>query len=98
MVKPLPLPKVQQIAGHLDIKTTMRYIHGDLINETGSLQLSREERAAQKNRSKAGPDRSPDPVQGGERRSFTTAQDDESRIPDTAGTKTGLRLVSSSKN
>lgn len=44
MVKALPLPKVQQIAGHLDIKTTMRYVHGDLINDTASLQLSREER------------------------------------------------------
>ena len=48
MVKPLPLPKVQQIAGHLDIKTTMRYAHRDLINDTASLQLSRGERAAQK--------------------------------------------------
>ena len=44
MVKPLPLPKVQQIAGHSDIKTTMRYVHADLINDTASLQLSREER------------------------------------------------------
>lgn len=44
MRKPLPLPKVQQIAGHSDIKTTMRYVHGDIINETASLQWSLEER------------------------------------------------------
>ncbi|MBI2602705.1 MAG: site-specific integrase [Deltaproteobacteria bacterium] len=44
MGKPLPLPKVQQIAGHSDIKTTMRYVHGDIINETASLQWSREDR------------------------------------------------------
>lgn len=44
MEKPLPLPKVQQIAGHSDIKTTMRYVHGDIIHETASLQWSREDR------------------------------------------------------
>ena len=44
MVKPLPLPKVQQIAGHSDIKTTMRYVHNDIIQDTASLQWSREER------------------------------------------------------
>ena len=44
MVKPLPLPKVQQIAGHSDVKTTMRYVHADIINETASLQLSRRAR------------------------------------------------------
>lgn len=46
MVKPLPLPKVQQIAGHSDIKTTMRYVHADIINSTASLQLSRQKRKA----------------------------------------------------
>lgn len=48
MVKPLPLPKVQQIAGHSDIKTTMRYVHADIINETASLQFSRAERSLSK--------------------------------------------------
>ena len=42
MVKPLPLPKVQQIDS--DVKTTMRYVHADIINETASLQLSRQAR------------------------------------------------------
>ncbi len=46
MDKPLPLPKVQQIAGHNDIMTTMRYVHADIINETASLQWSRSERKA----------------------------------------------------
>ena len=44
MKQALPLPKVQQIAGHADIKTTMRYVHNDIIRETASLQWSREER------------------------------------------------------
>lgn len=44
MKRPLPLPKVQQIAGHTDIKTTMRCVHNDIIRETASLQWSREER------------------------------------------------------
>ena len=44
MVKALPLPKVQQIAGHSDAKTTMRYVHGDIMKETASLQWSREDR------------------------------------------------------
>ena len=44
MDKALPLPKVQQIAGHNDIKTTMRYVHGDIITDTASRQWSREER------------------------------------------------------
>jgi hypothetical protein len=48
MEKPLPIPKVQQIAGHLDIKTTMRYVHGDIINETASLQWSREDRQSKR--------------------------------------------------
>ncbi len=46
MDKALPLPKVQQIAGHLDIKTTMRYVHNDIIKETASLQWSRSDRRA----------------------------------------------------
>ena len=48
MTKALPLPKVQQIAGHSDIKTTMRYVHNDIIKDTASLQWSREERIAKK--------------------------------------------------
>ena len=44
MKKALPLPKVQQIAGHSDIKTTMRYVHNDIISETASLQWSRMDR------------------------------------------------------
>ncbi len=47
MSRSLPLPKVQQIAGHLDIKTTMRYVHNDIIKETASLQWSRSERRAE---------------------------------------------------
>ena len=45
MRKALPLPKVQQIAGHADVKTTMRYVHNDIIQDTASLQLSRKERS-----------------------------------------------------
>ena len=46
MEAPLPLPQVQKIAGHRDISTTMRYIHADGIENTGSKQLSREQRKA----------------------------------------------------
>jgi len=48
MGKPLALPKVQQIAGHADIKTTMRYVHNDVIKDTASLQWSRKERLEMK--------------------------------------------------
>lgn len=48
MDKPLPLPKVQQIAGHSDIKTTMRYVHVDVIQDTASLQWSRVDRLSKK--------------------------------------------------
>lgn len=48
MNKPLPLPKVQQLAGHSDIKTTMRYVHGDNIQDTASLQWTRADRLAKK--------------------------------------------------
>ena len=44
MEKALPLPKVQQIAGHSDIQTTMRYVHNDIITDTASLQWSRIDR------------------------------------------------------
>ncbi len=47
MDSPLPLPQVQKIAGHKDIATTMRYVHADGIENTGSRQWSREERKAQ---------------------------------------------------
>jgi integrase len=42
----LPLPQVQKIAGHKDIGTTMRYVHVDGIENTGSRQWSRERRKA----------------------------------------------------
>ena len=68
MEKALPVPKVQQIAGHLDIKTTMRYVHADLINETASRQWSREDRQAKKEDGGAGgrpdPDESGKPISG----------------------------------
>jgi len=49
MDAPLPLPQVQKIAGHREIGTTMRYVHTDGIENTGSRQWSREQRkAAQK--------------------------------------------------
>ena len=41
MDRPLPLPKVQQIAGHSEITTTMRYVHNDGIEGTSSLQCKR---------------------------------------------------------
>lgn len=44
MDTPLPLPQVQKIAGHKDIATTMRYVHVDGIENTGSRQWSREKR------------------------------------------------------
>jgi len=51
MDKPLPLPQVQKIAGHKEISTTMRYVHTDGIENTSSLQWSREQRKA-RNRQK----------------------------------------------
>ncbi|MBP9708661.1 MAG: site-specific integrase [Oligoflexales bacterium] len=42
MDSPLPLPQVQKIAGHKDVGTTMRYVHVDGIENTGSRQWSRE--------------------------------------------------------
>lgn len=50
MDAPLPLPQVQKIAGHKDISTTMRYVHTDGIENTGSRQWSREQRKAAQNR------------------------------------------------
>mgnify|MGYP003332057954 CR=1 FL=1 len=104
--KPLPIPKVQQIAGHSDIKTTMRYVHGDNINETASLQWSREERLRQRNSeqekesdcfdedTRGG---SPDPrtARGDDsRRSLDFARDDTgSRDDNVIGIKKGLRLI-----
>ncbi len=44
MDTPLPLPQVQKIAGHSDIGTTMRYVHVNGIENTGSRQWSRERR------------------------------------------------------
>jgi len=44
MDSPLPLPQVQKIAGYKDIATTMRYVHVDGIENTGSRQWSREKR------------------------------------------------------
>lgn len=46
MDAPLPLPQVQKIAGHKDIATTMRYVHTDGIENTGSKQWSRAKRRA----------------------------------------------------
>jgi integrase len=46
MDKPLPLPQVQKIAGHKDISTTMRYVHSNGIEQTTSMQWSRERRKA----------------------------------------------------
>lgn len=46
MDAPLPLPQVQKIAGHKDIGTTMRYVHVNGIENTGSRQWSREKRRA----------------------------------------------------
>lgn len=44
MDAPLPLPQVQKIAGHRDIGTSMRYVHVNGIENTGSRQWSRERR------------------------------------------------------
>ena len=44
MDKPLSLKKVQEIAGHKDPVTTMRYIHDDGIENTASRQWSRAKR------------------------------------------------------
>ena len=46
MDRPLPLPQVQKIAGHKDIATTMRYVHSHGIDQTTSIQWSREQRKA----------------------------------------------------
>ena len=46
MDSPLPLPQVQKIAGHKDVATTMRYVHADAIENTGSRQWSRGQRKA----------------------------------------------------
>ena len=48
LVRPVPLRQVQKIAGHREISTTMRYVHTDGIENTSSLQLSREQRKAAK--------------------------------------------------
>ncbi len=88
MVKALPLPKVQQIAGHLDIKTTMRYVHNDLINETASLQISREDRKAQNEEKRSSTLPAPAVAKAG----------DEHVLGDVVPIRKGLRLVSSAKN
>jgi len=48
MDKPLSLKKVQEIAGHKEVTTTMRYIHDDGIENTASRQWSRAKRKAMK--------------------------------------------------
>ena len=110
MGKPLPLPKVQQIAGHSDIKTTMRYVHGDIINETASLQWSREDRKKKGDLARRGSLHSPEGLSRDDNEILRDAQDDhlqgvqkeseEVRSTTTSffGHKKGLRLVSSGKN
>ena len=41
MDAPLPIVQVQRIAGHSDIKTTMRYVHSSGVEQTTSKQRSR---------------------------------------------------------
>jgi len=55
MDKPLSLKKVQEIAGHKEVTTTMRYIHDDGIENTASRQWSRAKRKALKASEKASP-------------------------------------------
>lgn len=46
MDEPVDILKVQRLAGHSDIKTTMLYVHGSDIKDTGSRMWTREERKA----------------------------------------------------
>jgi integrase len=62
MDSPLPLPQVQKIAGHKDVGTTMRYVHVDGIENTGSRQWSREMRRNLQE-AKSSPVPAPVPVQ-----------------------------------
>lgn len=55
MIRPVPLPQVQKIAGHREVSTTMRYVHTDGIENTSSLQLSREQRKAASRREENDP-------------------------------------------
>ena len=48
MDRPLPIVKVQQIAGHAEMKTTMRYVHAGGVESTTSGQWSREQRLAKR--------------------------------------------------
>lgn len=48
MDRPLPIVKVQQIAGHAEVKTTMRYVHAGGVESTTSGQWSREQRLAKR--------------------------------------------------
>lgn len=88
MDKPLPLPQVQKLAGHKDIATTMRYVHADGIENTASLQWSREQRRALKAAEKL-PAASPIPE--------PVAQQEPAQSLESSGRRPGhLRLVSSS--
>ncbi|MFK7827509.1 MAG: tyrosine-type recombinase/integrase [Oligoflexales bacterium] len=101
MVKPLPLPKVQQIAGHSDIKTTMRYVHNDIIQDTASLQWSRDERLRMKESESSHSEQrhselvEESPGKGTGLRGGSLHSDFVSSRDDTL-TKGGLRLVTSS--
>lgn len=46
MDAPLPIVQVQRIAGHSEIKTTMRYVHSAGIERTNSIQWSTNKRRA----------------------------------------------------
>ncbi|MFK7824167.1 MAG: tyrosine-type recombinase/integrase [Oligoflexales bacterium] len=98
MEKPLPVPKVQQIAGHSDIKTTMRYVHGDIINDTASRQWSRKDRLKQKSEDeqstpKDGSNKGNEEVSVSEKNEVI-----EETIGNVVSIKKGLRLIRSSKN
>ena len=61
MDRPLPIVKVQQVAGHAEVKTTMRYVHAGGVEDTTSGQWSRTERLAMRQEAEA-PTPPPEPV------------------------------------
>ncbi|MFK7824467.1 MAG: tyrosine-type recombinase/integrase [Oligoflexales bacterium] len=98
MERALPLPKVQQIAGHSDIKTTMRYVHNDIIKETASLQWSREEKKKRSEEPSVGDQKEEvGEDQSAEKPPEMAESESIEQVGNVVAIKKGLRLVISSK-